>query len=135
MDRAWDMFWIKSINGTSIPLQLKSFSPPKFELMRGLKSDILAIFRKGWDHSDLLVQPSRILHNHELTGYHEWDSFFMIVLISRKKLGILNYEQHCTRSTKSLATLPYYRHIAKKPILLWNVSEQLNCELFNMSCN
>ena len=40
--------------------------------------------------------------SHKLTGYHGWDSIFMIIMISRKKLGgyrIMNYETHCTYVT------------------------------------
>ena len=50
------MFWIKSINGTSISLQLKSISPEKFWIT------FWQFFRKGWDGCALLVQPSRIPH-------------------------------------------------------------------------
>ena len=28
--------------------------------------------------------------SHKLTGYHGWDSIFMIIMISRKKLGVYN---------------------------------------------
>ena len=30
MDGARDIFWIKSLNGTFLPLQIKAFDPKKF---------------------------------------------------------------------------------------------------------
>ena len=32
MDGAWDIFWIKSLNGTFIVLQMKSFGPKKIQI-------------------------------------------------------------------------------------------------------
>ena len=37
MDGACDIFWIKSINGTFIALQIKSFSPKKIKLHARVK--------------------------------------------------------------------------------------------------
>ena len=49
MDGAWDTFWVISLNGTFIALQMKSFGPKK-------------IFRMGLDGRALLGRPSRIPH-------------------------------------------------------------------------
>ena len=37
MDGARDTFWIKSLNGTFLALQIKSFGPKKFKLHVGVK--------------------------------------------------------------------------------------------------
>ena len=49
MDGAWDIFWIKSRNGTFIALQMKSFGQKKSNFMHELKSAILAILQKSAD--------------------------------------------------------------------------------------
>ena len=54
LDRAWDIFWIKSNNGTFIAPQLKSFGRKKVPFWQ--------LFRKGQDGCVLIVRPSRIPH-------------------------------------------------------------------------
>ena len=72
LDGAWDMFWIKSINGTSIALQLKPFSLKIFWITcRGQKVPFWQFFRKGQDGRALLVQPSRIPHRISKTSILE----------------------------------------------------------------
>ena len=62
MDGAWDRFWIKSQNGTSIALQMKS-SPQKIQILStGKKVPFWQFFRMGPDGRALLGQPSRIPH-------------------------------------------------------------------------
>ena len=54
MDRARDIFWIKSQNGTFIALQIKALDPPKIESScRGSKLPFLPFFREGWDFYDV----------------------------------------------------------------------------------
>ena len=37
MDGAGDIFWIKSLNGTFLALQIKSFGPKKLKIHAGVK--------------------------------------------------------------------------------------------------
>ena len=47
MDKARDKFWIKSLNGTFLALQIKSFGQKNFDSCMGKKSAILAIFENS----------------------------------------------------------------------------------------
>jgi hypothetical protein len=60
MDGTCDIFWIKSINGTFIALQIKSFGPKKFKIQAGVKKCHFVNFLEGRDGRALLVRPSRI---------------------------------------------------------------------------
>ena len=61
MDGARDTFWIKSLNGTFLVLQIKAFGPIFFQIScRGQKVPFGQIFRMDWDGYALLVRPSRI---------------------------------------------------------------------------
>ena len=61
MDKHLDIFWIKSLNGTFLALQIKAFAPKKFKIScRGEKVPFWQFFRMGWDGCALLVWPSRI---------------------------------------------------------------------------
>ena len=54
LDGAWDIFWIKSLNGTFIALK-------KIKFLAGVKKvPFWQFFRMGWDGCALLVQPTRI---------------------------------------------------------------------------
>ena len=60
MDGARDKFWIKSLNGTFIALQIKSFGPKKIQISStGKKVPFWQFFRMGWDGRTLLGRPSR----------------------------------------------------------------------------
>ena len=63
MDGAWDTFWIKSQNASSLALQMKSFGPKQFQISSmGKKVPFWQVFRMGWDGRALLGRPSRIPH-------------------------------------------------------------------------
>jgi hypothetical protein len=48
LDKVLDIFWIKSLNGTFLALQINAFGPKKNQdFMQGLKSAILAICQNG----------------------------------------------------------------------------------------
>ena len=48
MDGAWDTFWIKSLNGTFIVLQMKSFGTKKFDFCAWVKKCHFGNFWKLW---------------------------------------------------------------------------------------
>ena len=63
LDRACDIFWIKSKNGTFIAPQMKSFGPKKFQILcMNQKVPFWQFFREGQKGHALLVRPSRIPH-------------------------------------------------------------------------
>ena len=58
LDKAWDIFWIKSNNGTFIAPQMKSFGPKKFQIPG---TDQKVPFWQFFSHT-LIVRPSRFPH-------------------------------------------------------------------------
>ena len=61
MDGAWGTFWIKSLNGTFIVLQMKAFGPKKIQISStGKKVPFWQFFRMG--SNCMLGRPSRIPH-------------------------------------------------------------------------
>ena len=64
LDGAWDTFWIKSLNGTFIPLKRNNLARKKFKLYARVKKCHSGIFfGKGRDGHDLLVRPSKSNHS------------------------------------------------------------------------
>jgi hypothetical protein len=47
LEGASDIFWIKSLNGAFLALQIKAFDPKISNFMQGLESAILAFFQNG----------------------------------------------------------------------------------------
>ena len=62
LDRARDKFWIKSLNGTLIELQMKTLCPPKIKFHAWVKKCHFGNFTRnrqiGWIGHALLGQPS-----------------------------------------------------------------------------
>ena len=49
MDGAWNKFWMKSQNGTFIPLQMKAFWAKNFKFHAGVRKSFWQFFRMGRD--------------------------------------------------------------------------------------
>ena len=62
LDRAWDMFWIKSLGGTFKSLQKKQFIERKFELHAWVKQSHFGNFSERAGMAMLFVRPSKMHH-------------------------------------------------------------------------